>query len=306
MFIVGPTATGKTDVAAALAQDLKAEIVSCDAMQVYKELSLLTAKPSPGVLKTARHHLVGIVSVKENWDVVSFRKKALRAIAAIERKNKLPLVVGGSGLYMAILLDGIFEEKDKGRSLAVRARIKSEAERLGPEALHERLKNVDPVSAAGIHAHDARRIIRALEVFETHGTPISALKEKRQGLWDSHDVKIFALSMDRSELYARINARVDRIFEQGVEKEVKAIAKTKIGQTASGVIGLKEIQMRLEGKLALESARELIKRHTRRYAKRQLTWFRKDKRIHWITISPGEGPSSVAKRILKQIGAEHV
>jgi len=305
-FIVGPTAIGKTEIACALAKTLSAEIISCDAMQVYKEVSLLTAKPAAAILKKIKHHLINTISVKKDFDVFTFRTQVLRAIAVIEKKKKLPLVVGGSGLYMSILLDGIFEEEQRGRNLEMRKKIEDQLKEEGQEAMYERLKEVDPRSAAKIHPHDMRRIVRALEVFEVYKKPISELHPKREGLWDSHDVNVFALNMNREDLYTRINRRVDQMFDAGVVQEVKKIRSKAISQTASGIIGLKEIQMFLAGMLTQDQAKELIKRNTRHYAKRQLTWFHKDKRLQWVDIDPGEDLSAIVKRILKLIGEKHV
>ena len=298
-FIVGPTAAGKTETALALAKILKTEIISCDAMQVYKEVSILTAKPSAQALKKIKHHLVGNVSVKENFDVFTFRKKVLKAIAEIEKKKKIPLIVGGSGLYMSILLDGIFEEKDQGRNLKVRKKIEQEIKDKGREAVYQRLEEVDPVSAAKIHINDTRRIVRALEVFEVYGKPMSLLCPKREGLFEKYDVKVFVITMKREDLYQRINARVDKMFEEGAVEEVKRLRKKKISQTASGIIGLKEIRMLFEDKISKDEAKELIKKNTRHYAKRQLTWFRKDKRLTWVEVTPGESPVQNVKKIMK-------
>lgn len=305
-FIVGPTAIGKTEIACALAQKIDAEIISCDAMQVYKEISLLNAKPDPAILKKVKHHLISAISVTEDFDVFTFRKKVLRAIGAIEKKKKVPLIVGGSGLYMAILLDGIFEEEHRGRNLRTRKKIEQEIKKNGLMASYERLKKADPRSAEKIHPHDMRRIVRALEVFDVYGKPISALHPKRKGLWNSHDVMIFALTMERPSLYARINDRVEQMFAHDVVGEVKKAGRKKISQTASGIIGLKEIQMLLKGKLDQETAKDLIKRNSRHYAKRQLTWFRKDKRLKWVQIEEKGDLSLAVKNILKQIGASHV
>jgi tRNA dimethylallyltransferase len=299
LFIVGPTASGKTDIALALAKTLKTEIISCDAMQVYKEVSILTAKPSTQALKKIKHHLVGNVSIKENFDVFTFRKKVLKAIAEIEKKRKIPLIVGGSGLYMSILLDGIFEEKDQGRNLKVRKKIEQEIHDKGREAVYQRLKEVDPAAAAKIHVNDTRRVVRALEVFEVYGKPMSLLRPKREGLWSKYDVSVFVVSMKRDDLYERINARVDKMFESGAVEEVKRLKRKKISQTASGIIGLKEIRMFLDDKISEDEAKELIKRNTRHYAKRQLTWFRKDKRLTWVEIMPGESSEKIVKQLFK-------
>ncbi|MCX5681106.1 MAG: tRNA (adenosine(37)-N6)-dimethylallyltransferase MiaA [Candidatus Omnitrophica bacterium] len=183
IFIVGPTAVGKTDIALALAKILKTEIISCDAMQVYKEFSVLTAKPSAKVLASIKHHLVNTISAKDNFDVFTFRTKVLEAISSIEKRKKIPLIVGGSGLYMSVLLDGIFEEKQSGRNLKIRENIEREIKEKGQEAVYQRLSEVDPKAAAKIHIHDTRRIVRALEVFEAYGKPISELHRKREGLF---------------------------------------------------------------------------------------------------------------------------
>lgn len=301
IFIVGPTASGKTDIALILARQLKAEIISCDAMQVYKEVSILTAKPSGEALKSVKHHLINTVSVRRDFDVAAFRKKTLAAIASVERRGKIPLIVGGSGLYMSILLDGIFEDQGTHRDLAVRERIEKDIKTQGVEAVYARLQEVDPVSAAKIHLHDIRRIVRALEVYTTHGKPISALHQDRCGLWQTHDVDIFAISFARGILYERINARVLDMFRQGVIDEVQKVLKKSVSQTASGIIGLKEIQSFLQGRMTQEQTVEMIQRNTRRYAKRQLTWFRKDTRLTWIEADFHETAESVAKKILRKL-----
>lgn len=301
IFIVGPTASGKTDIALALAKKLKTEIISCDAMQVYKEASILTAKPSPQDLKKIKHHLVNALSVKDNFDVFTFRQKALRAIASIEKKNKIPLIVGGSGLYMSVLLDGIFEEKNMGRNLRARKKIEHEIARKGRESVYAYLKEVDPASAAKIHINDTRRIVRALEVFEVYGKPISEFHPKREGLFEKYDVRGFVISLDRGELYNRINTRVDKMFKHGAVAEAKRLLRKKISQTAGGIIGLKEIKAVLDKKMIMDEAKELMKKNTRHYAKRQLTWFRKDKRLKWIEVDTCDKPAKTAQRISKLI-----
>lgn len=301
IFIVGPTASGKTDVALILAQRLGAEIISCDAMQVYKEVSILTAKPSREILRSVKHHVIDTVSVRQDFDVATFRKKVLAAIAVIERKKKIPLIVGGSGLYMSILLDGIFEEEGAGRNLVMRQQIEQEIKTQGAAFVYARLQKVDPASAAKIHPHDVRRLVRALEVYAMNGKPISVLHKTRHGLWQTHDVDIFAISFARDILYERINARVLDMFQQGVVDEVQKASKKGISQTASGIIGLKEIQLVLQGQLTQGQAIEMIQRNTRRYAKRQLTWFRKDQRLTWVSADPQETAESIAEKILRKL-----
>jgi len=301
IFIVGPTAVGKTDVAFWLAKRLKTEIVSCDAMQAYREVSILTGKPSCRMLKTVKHHLIDAVSVTKNFDVFIFRKKALRAIRAIERKKMIPVVVGGSGLYMSALLDGIFEEEHRGRNLEVRKKIEENIQSKGKEKMFERLRKIDPMSASRIHINDVRRLVRALEVFEIYGKPISQLQPNREGLWDKYNVRIFMLNRDRDKLYDRINKRVDKMFKAGALKEIKKIKQKKISQTARGIIGLKETFTFLGGGHDLEKIKESIKKNTRNFAKRQLTWFRRDQRLKWINIKESDTAKSIREEILKKV-----
>lgn len=299
IFIVGPTGVGKTDVACHLAQNIKGEIISCDAMQVYREVSIMTGKPSPEILKSHRHHLVGIVSITKEFDVAVFRKKTMTAIDAIHRKEKIPIIVGGSGLYMAILLDGIFQ--GFGKSDRIRKALEKEIGQKGVLSLYEKLRGADPQTAAGIHPHDSRRIIRALEVFYLSKKPISALQKKRQGLWGKYDIVIFALNRPRENLYQAINTRVEGMFEQGVVEEIKKLLKKKWSKTASGIIGYREIKGYLNGEVDIERAKYLMKLNTRHYAKRQLTWFRRDKRLIWVMIDHPSSAKDIALEISTRI-----
>lgn len=300
LFIVGPTATGKTEVAFDLAQRLHGEIISCDSMQLYKELSILSAKPPQKMMAQVSHHLIGTVSISRNFDVALYRREALAAIQAVLQKGKLPIVVGGSGLYMGILLDGIFE--GKGGSLSVRKKLEKEAQQKGLPVLYETLKKVDPVSAKKIHPHDKKRIIRALEVFLIHERPISQLQKKRSGLWNQYDVQVIALTRPREELYERINQRVDAMFEAGAVEEIKALMKKRWGKTAKTLIGVPEIQKFIKGGQDLDQTKYLVKLNTRHLAKRQLTWFRKDKRLKWVEIARDQSDRDITKKILNELG----
>ena len=299
IFIVGPTSVGKTALSAVLARKLKAEVISCDSMQVYKEISVVNNKPPKKLLKEVPHHLVGILSIRKDFDVAAFRKKTREVIRRIQEKSKIPLIVGGSGLYVKILLDGIFEKNAKNEGL--RRTLEAEAKEKGSQVLHEQLKKVDPKAASKIHPHDTKRIIRALEVFLLTKKPISKLQKTRQGLWGNYDIRVFFLDRERDELYRRIDGRVEEMFEQGLVEEIKGLSDEKWSKTAGAMIGLKEVRGFLSGEYGLERAKELMKQNTRRYAKRQLTWFRRDERFKRIPVGEKETPKDIAEKILKHI-----
>ena len=296
IFIVGPTAVGKSDVAYSLAKRINGEIISCDSMQVYKELRVVTSKPSARMLKTAAHHLIGCVSVTEEFDVARFNTLALEAIRAIHARDHIPIVVGGSGLYMQILLDGIFPAAPKNED--IRNDLKDQARRHGSEYLYKKLQKVDSRAALRIHPNDARRIIRALEVYKTRREPISSLRKKRRGLWGTYDIKAVALTMDRDALYRRINQRVDDMFARGAVKEIEHLQGVPLSPMAERLIGLREIRGFLDGSYDEAHARELIKLNTRRFAKRQLTWFRKEKRLEWITVQENDTVKDITDKLM--------
>ncbi|MFH0913317.1 MAG: tRNA (adenosine(37)-N6)-dimethylallyltransferase MiaA [Candidatus Omnitrophota bacterium] len=299
VFLVGPTAAGKTDVAVALAKKIKAEIISCDSMQVYRGMDILTSRPPLTFSKSIPHYLLNIISPEKEYNVSRYRKDATLKIKEIIKRRKVPLIVGGSGLYMSILIDGIFKGNPVAK--AMRNRLYQEAKVKGSKYLYERLKDFDPDAAIKIHPHDTKRIIRALEVFEATGKPISYLQRQRRGLADEYKIKIFCLNMQRDKLYRRIEERVERMFARGAVPEVKKLLKLKLSKTARYALGIREIKGYLEGVYDLKEAKCLMKRNTRLYAKRQLTWFRKDKRIQWVEVKGGEKTASIANRIIKNL-----
>ncbi len=299
IFIVGPTATGKTDIAIGLAKKIKAEIISCDSMQIYKGMDIITSQPSVGLRKKILYHLISIISPDKEYNVSQYRKAALKKIKEVLDKGKIPLLVGGTGLYMSILLDGIFDIKAENKN--IRRKLHKEASKFGSQRLHIRLQAIDPAAALKIHPNDAKRIIRALEVYEVTGKPISELQKHRVGLWGKYDIKIFCLNMARDELNNRIEKRVDQMLKNGLIGEVKKLLKKKLSCTASYAIGLEELKSYLDGGYDLETAKQLITRNTCLYAKRQLTWFRKDKRIERVNINSRENHRQVAERLLKKI-----
>ena len=296
IFIVGPTAIGKSEIAYSLAKRIDGEIVSCDSMQVYKEVRVVTSKPSTRMLKAVAHHLVDCVSVGEEFDVARFNALALEAIRVIHARHHVPIIVGGSGLYMQILLDGIFPGTPKNE--AIRAELKKQVERYGSEYLHKKLQKIDSQAALKIHPNDARRIIRALEVYKTRREPISSLRKKRRGLWGKYDIRAFALTMDRDILYRRINQRVDDMFAHGAVKEIEHLRDVPLSPMAERLIGLREIRGFLDGSYDETHARELMKLNTRRFAKRQLTWFRKEKRLEWITVQENDTVKDITDKLM--------
>ena len=299
IFIAGPTAVGKTEVAVYLAKKANAEIISCDSMQIYKGMDIITSKPSGVLRKKVNHHLIGVVPPTSEYNVSKYRQDAVEKIQEVFTRGRFPIFVGGSGLYMSILIDGIFNLEQKSRSM--RKRLYKLAGLYGNQYLYKRLHNIDPQAALRIHPNDTKRLIRALEVFKSTGKPISFLQKQRIGLNQEYDVKVFCLNMPREKLYKIIDERVDKMFANGLVGEVKRLLKLKLSKTASCAIGIKEIKGYLSGLYDLSEAMRLMKQNTRNYAKRQLTWFRKDKRIRWINIDDAEKPQEIVKRLWKEL-----
>ena len=299
VFLVGPTAVGKSEVAVRLAESINGEIISCDSMQVYKGMDTLTSQPAPILRKKIAHHLAAVVSPGKEYSVCLWRAQAVKKIQEILKKKKIPLFVGGTGLYMSVLIDGIFEAR---AAKSIRSRLQKDLKHFGCAYLYNRLQSVDPQAARKIHPHDARRIIRALEVFTSTGQPISFLQKQRKGLFgQGYEIKIFCLNMEREALYQRIDTRVEKMFCQGLVAEVRGLLRKKLSKTAGSAIGIKELKGCFDGQYDLQEAKELIQRHSRNYAKRQLGWFRKDKRVNWINIAELEKPGQTACRIKKKL-----
>ncbi|MDI6758715.1 MAG: tRNA (adenosine(37)-N6)-dimethylallyltransferase MiaA [Candidatus Omnitrophota bacterium] len=299
VFIVGPTAVGKTNTAVILAKKLNAEIISCDSMQIYKGMDIITSKPALALKKNLWQHLISIIPSNKEYDVSKYRRDAIRKIKEIIKRKKALLFVGGTGLYASILIDGIFkvEAKAKIKIGQIRKNLQSQLDKFGKQKLYERLEKIDPQTAKKIHPNDIKRIIRALEVFESAGQPISKLKPQRKGLRENYAIQVFCLNRQRDELYSRIDSRVEEMFKSGLIPEVKKLLKQGLSKTASCAIGIKELKGYFDGEYDLDEAKRLMKQNTRHYAKRQLTWFRKDKHIEWIEITKGERPQETAKRI---------
>ena len=296
IFIIGPTAIGKTGLAIELARCINGEIISADSMQIYKGMRILSQAPTPEERRKARHHLTELLNPQEEYSVATFTKKVPGIIASIIKRKKIPIVVGGSGLYIRGLIDGLFPSPDA--DMKFRAKMKKSCGKFGSKKLHSRLEKIDPVSAEAIHPNDERRIIRALELYHSTGKTMTELKRSTRGLKSLYNIKIFGLTRPREEIYAQIEARVDRMFDGRVIEEVKRLRRKKLSKTAAAVLGFNEISGCLEGNYDLDAAKNAMKMNTRRFSKRQLTWFRADSRIKWFDlnkINQARAVSQIAK-----------
>ncbi|NLC31753.1 MAG: tRNA (adenosine(37)-N6)-dimethylallyltransferase MiaA [Clostridiales bacterium] len=280
--IVGPTASGKTALSMMLAQKYPIEIICMDSMQVYQGMDIGTAKPSIEEQKFIPHHMLDLVLPSDPYDVAQYQQGAHKAIEDILSRQRLPVLVGGTGLYLRALTQGLsLGHTPKVDSL--REKYEALLVEIGNTALHEELYKVDKTSAQRLHPNDTRRVIRALEVYEATGKPFSS--QKLPPIQDSpYDFKLYAADYPREELYRRIDRRVDAMMEAGLAMEVKMLLEqglTADMQSMQG-LGYKELIPYLQGQAGLDESVDIIKRRTRNYAKRQLTWFGKDKQVHWL------------------------
>jgi len=298
LVLAGPTASGKTDVARQIAKKLSVSLISFDSMQVYRGMPITTQASSRTFLG-GKTHLVNFVDPKKEYSAALFRADAERLIRLSVKRNKIPLLVGGTGLYLRALLDGLFEgvEGAPATDEALRLRL-FEDEKRGPGTLYRFLKEKDPASAERIHANDTRRLVRALEVCHLLGRPFSSAKKNRRGIRDEFLPTLFFLDRDRRDLYERIGRRVDAMVKKGLLAEVKKLGKISLSRTAGMALGIREITAYLKGDLSLSQAIELLKKNTRHYAKRQVSWFRHEKDTRFIPVGPEETPARVADRIL--------
>ena len=284
IVITGPTATGKTALAAALAKKLGGEVVSADSMQVYKHMDIGTAKPAESEKMGVPHHMLDIVSPLEDYSASRYVVDATMCIDDILARGKPPIIAGGTGLYIDSLISGI-EFSARGDD-ALRKELEEEYDWRGGMAMLWALYEIDPESAERLHAHDKKRIVRALEVYRATGKTISEHDRETKALPPRYDAVKFALTFsDRDVLYARIETRVDAMIEKGLEREFRRLLEIGVSpkSTAMQAIGYKEMLGVIRGAYSLDAAVEKIKQESRRYAKRQLTWLRRDKGANWIT-----------------------
>ena len=283
VVLTGPTAVGKTKLSIALAKAINGEILSADSMQVYKHMDIGSAKIRPEEMQGVPHHLINILEPWEEFNVVVFQKRCLECMEQIYDRGYIPILVGGTGFYIQAVLRGIdFTENEENTEY--REKLERLAAEQGPEILHEQLKKVDPVSAENIHANNVKRTIRALEYYELTGEPISAHNEREKERVSPYNFSYFVLTDDREKLYARIEARIDEMLSEGLVDEVKHLKEMGCHREMVSMQGLgyKEILDYLDGNNSLEEAVYTLKRDTRHFAKRQLTWFRREKEVTWI------------------------
>ncbi len=295
--IVGPTAVGKTEVGIRLAERLGGEIISVDSGAVYRGLDIGTAKPTPEERARVRFHLIDIADPDEVFTASKFRNLALEAIRDIQARGKRVLLVGGTGLYLRVLLHG-FSLAPPPSDPSLRANLMEQAKALGAPALHQRLMQIDPTAGARIHPNDTVRIVRALEVYQMTGVPLSQWQARA----DSEIPTLkFGLTMPREKLYQRIDARVDQMLAQGMLQEVQNLLQSgyNIDLPALKGLGYRHLIACLQGTVSLEEAIQLWKRDTRRFAKRQMTWFRKEPGIHWIEVD--DSAEMIAQRLRTMI-----
>ena len=282
LCLLGPTAVGKTEIAIQLAQHLDAEIVSVDSRQIYRQMDIGTAKPTAEEQQAARHHLIDCVDISQTFSVADYQSLADTAIADIQNRGKRVLLVGGAGLYFRAVVDGLFE--GPGADPLRRERLEQEAAQHGVDILHERLRACDPASADRIHPNNLVRVIRALEVYELTGIPMSQHQQQWHQESQRYPFIAFCLTMPRALLYRRIEQRVDVMLANGLIAEVESllVAGHARDTTALRSFGYKELIAYLDGECTYLKAVEQLKQNTRRFAKRQLTWFRGDTRIEWV------------------------
>ena len=303
--IVGPTASGKSALAVALAKALGGEVVSCDSMQIYKKLNIGTAKPTAAEMEGVPHHLIDCVDPEISFSSADYVSLADAAIADVHARGKLPILCGGTGLYLDSLLRGGFaSEADSDEK--IREELFHFAEENGNEALHARLWEVDPASAEAIHPNNVKRVIRAREIYLVGGVPKSVLDAQTKGFESKYDATVIGIGFsDRDVLYSRIDRRVDMMVEAGLLEETRELLRDGVFErsfTAAQAIGYKEIIPYLEGNITLDAALDDLKRATRRYAKRQLTWFSAKDYVRWI-YADKDGAMRDSKDIISEAQA---
>ncbi len=298
LAVVGPTASGKTSLAIALAERLDTEIVSADSMQIYRGMEIGTAVPSQEERRRVKHHLIGFLDPGEHFSAGQYQRAARAIVADLNARGKTAVAVGGSGLYVRALVDGLFEGPAKDP--ATRDRLTEQARDHGVDALYARLKETDGAYAAAIHPGDLRRIVRALEVYEITGKPLSLLHQQHQAQLKSLDTLQVALDYPRAVLYHRIDRRAEDMIERGFLDELRVLLDKGCGPELERIrsLGYREFMAYLRGEATFEEAFENMKRNTRHFAKRQLAWFRADKRIHWLPADGDTPPASHADAVL--------
>ena len=282
LAVAGPTASGKTALAVALAKAYNGEVISCDSMQIYRHMAIATAKPTPAAMQGVPHHLIDFLEPEERFSVADYVALAAKAAEEICARGKFPILCGGTGLYFSAFIDGL-RFSEAGSDEDYRRQLEERAAAEGAAVLLEELRGFDPESAAKLHPHNLKRIIRAMEHYKLTGETITEQNAKSTRIPSAYDPLILGIGFhERAALYERINTRVDKMMAQGLLEEAEWYFSQKDLATASAAIGYKELQPYFDGSCSLEEAVENLKKETRHYAKRQITWFKRDERIHWI------------------------
>lgn len=296
MVLIGPTAVGKTKMSIELAKAFNGEIISGDSMQIYRKMDIGTAKISSSEMEGIPHHLIDIKDPHESFSVAEFQELVRKKIIEISSRGKLPMIVGGTGLYIqSVLYDYHFSEAPSDEEF--RINLEKLVEKEGSQYLHNQLVNIDPESAKKIHPHNVRRVIRALEVYHCTGKTMTDIQKMQQPEL-LYDAAMIGLTMDRERLYGRINKRVDLMLQEGLMNEVESFYEQGLRDCQSiQAIGYKELYEFFDGSISFENAVENLKQNSRRYAKRQLTWFHNKMDVKWFDMTDVEIPNTLSKKI---------
>ena len=307
IILAGPTASGKTSVSIDLAKRLGGEIISADSMQVYKYMDVGTAKISVEEMQGVKHHLIDVLDPKEDFNIVKFQNMVKCSIEEIVKNGHIPILVGGTGFYIqSVIYDIDFNNEDDNSS--VRKKLEEEYDTLGADFMHEKLKKIDIVSAQNIHKNNKKRIIRAIEYFLMNNEPISSHNEVQREKKSPYDYRFFVLNPPRDILYERINKRVDIMVENGLVDEVKKLREMGLSTANISMqgIGYKEIIEYLDGEVSLETAIENIKQNTRHMAKRQVTWFKREKDVIYVDPFSFESNDKIVDYMIEKINTERM
>ena len=304
IVILGPTACGKTSLAIQAALAFNGEVVSGDSMQVYRRMDIGTAKVTTEETLGIQHWLIDIREPDEGYSVADFRCEAISCIDDIIKRGHQPIVCGGTGLYISSLLNEYHFSSSGGADKQIREKLRRELDKNGSPSLHDRLRMIDPQAAERIHPNDSRRLIRALEVWHAEGKPISSVWES-PGMTSPYRPLLIGLTADREMLYSRIEKRVDDMLARGLVEEVGSLLKEGISRDAVSMQGLgyRQISAYLQGECTFDEAVSLLKRDTRRFAKRQLTWFKRDERINWFNVDEYSNESKLFEDVKALIGS---
>ena len=301
LIIAGPTGCGKTDLSVKLAKKIDAEIISCDSMQIYKGMDIGTAKVTKEEMQNVPHHMIDIISPDMSYSVSDYCRDAKKIAQEIFQKGKSVILVGGTGLYADSFIRDIDFSQDGEKDLSLRCELEEFAKKYGAESLHKKLSEIDENSARTIHPNNIKRVIRAIEYYRLTGETIWEHNERTKKKPSPYDYVYIGLTREREELYERIDERVDRMVDMGLICEVRKLYEMGISSkhTSMQALGYKEIFWYLKGKATLEEALRILKRDSRRYAKRQLTWFGKNPDVNWINLSLTPDGEEMAMKILK-------